>query len=270
MTKVGLHEADSTTAKSGTTYLFLTLRLPIVNRLIWEEIQRVSRRGVVGDNHKHIRIRIKVEQGCYGFHCQLWVVIPASIRSARRAPEKGFSPAVLLVRVTGREYRAWAWRWEPLVKGRLQWKRIRHRDVTGRSDHSGEMADVAAQKDESVWGRSDKGGNMTGGMAGYIENIQTAISEIIMGLVSTNFEVVAERRFDDLAILEIRLMECRIRICWVARLKSLLESGSDNQIGLWGQSGNVSSMVKVPVTENECLNLVGIYPAVLENVWNTC
>lgn len=105
------------------------------------------------------------------------------------------------------------------------------------------MAYIATHEDKRIRCRSNDCGYMTDSVPGNIQNIETAVPEIIVGLVATYLEIIAERWFDNLSALEVFFIESRVLVCWVAWEKSFLEPRANDQISLWIEPCKIPAVV---------------------------
>ncbi len=117
----------------------------------------------------------------------------------------GAGPEILGITVAVLENATWAGR----PKTSVQWDRggdgRGHGCVNSGSIRAAEMANVATHEDESVASCPGETGDVANGMTGYVEEIEAAVSEQIMGGKGTYLVVRIEGNFVHLAALEIAL-----------------------------------------------------------------
>lgn len=80
---------------------------------------------------------------------------------------------------------------------------------------------------------------MAGGVAGNIQDVERAIAEIVVRLISTNLEVIAEWRLNDISAFEVLFVEdrCALRKAW---LECCFEARSHDEICRWSQPRDVA------------------------------
>lgn len=130
--------------------------------------------------------------------------------------------------MTIRKDRARTGHWKSLVQDRRAWNGVWHGNETGRPDHPGEMTDVTAHKDESVWSCAYKRRDMAGSVAWYVEDVQATIAEVVMGLVAADLEVVGKRRHDNITVFEVGFEKVGILFRRIAREECLSESRTND------------------------------------------
>lgn len=230
--------------------LLPALALPVVDSTVWEEVHRCQGCSVVSDDDKHVWLGIKVEQPSDGLHRSCRIVVPRLVLICRALIECGlggcqlgaivvfaneglsYRSRIVLIWVALGECRARCRLWDPLVKLRDSWYRFRQGDPARWSDHAHEVAYISTEERECVWRRPYKCRYVTRRVAWYVQNVQTTIVEIVVGLVAPNLEAVTEGDFDHVAVLEVRLVHPGVFLGRVPRKESLLETRTNHEISL--------------------------------------
>ena len=116
------------------------------------------------------------------------------------------------------------------------------------------MADVATEENEGAGGCSDESGDVACGVTGDVEDVEALVAEVVMGLELPDLQVVFEGHFDDIAALEICLVEWGVFLCWIAWQECLLEARADDKIARLRQRVDVPAVVEMPVRKHECFD----------------
>lgn len=93
------------------------------------------------------------------------------------------------------------------------------------------MADVAAEEEERLPRGAHERGDVACCVAWHVEDVETAVAEVVVGLVGADFEVLAEGRFDDGAAGEVCFVEDGGWVRGPAWFEGFFEAGADDYVG---------------------------------------
>lgn len=93
------------------------------------------------------------------------------------------------------------------------------------------MTHIAAEEEESLWRGAYERGDVPCRVTWHVEDVEAAVTEVVVGLIVADFGVLAEGRFDDAAAGEVYFVEDGGWVGGPAWLESFLEAGTDDDVG---------------------------------------
>lgn len=149
----------------------------------------------------------------------------------------------------------------PASKISLQYKHTAHRSQPTR-----EVTNITAHKDRSLGSRPCKCRDVSRSMPRNIQHINTSITKVVMCLILTNLEIVAEGWFNHISSFEVSFMEGGRRIGGPPGLEGLVKPRTNKDVRGGVELGQVPGVVVVPMAEYQSFDLVRIHAAVSEDV----
>lgn len=180
-----------------------------------------------------------------------------------------YRSTVVLVRVRRQESRAWARPRDALVERSLVRYLIRHWDELRRSQDAREMAYIAAEEHKRISGSPDERRDVSDGVAGNIQDVEAAISKIIMRLELTDLQIIREWHFDYLPPFKIGFVKGRVWFCWISWQEGLSEFWTHDHLDGLGQFGRGAAMVEVPMAQDQRFHVINIDAAFSKDAGDT-
>ena len=107
---------------------------------------------------------------------------------------------------------------------------------------------------------------MCGRVTWGVQNVQAAISKVVVSLKITNFELVRECDLMQLTTLEVGFVERRVLVLGVAREEILAELWSCHDFDMFWELLKLPAMIEVIMTENEGFDILEINTSFSQNV----